>query len=195
MNYQAQIIIILCIAALIAIIINKFRKLPKFIFVFFATLIVVSVCWFTFEKEFPSTGISTDNKKSAPNLVFVESANGVLFSHGETKIKLPILISGDRKFDCIRFVINAEKLKTTEQSFLDKVKFSLILEDGTLLPAYSISFEKYGETSVFPENFILKVFFIPKNNVKYDEVMCVVENNFFEEFIANEISVGSLTND
>jgi len=192
MNAPSQIIIFLCIAAIIALIVNKWRKLPKFIFLFFAIAIVVSVCWLTFEKEGLPQEKTKEVEEAKAQVIFVESAKSVLFTEGKTKINLHLVVSGKRKFDCVRFILNAKDLNTTEQGFVDKVKFSLILNDGTSIPASGIFFEQYDENSSFPEKFILKIFFLPKSGINYDEVRCVVENNFTQTFSASEISFGSL---
>jgi len=192
MNAPSQIIIFLCIVAIIALVVNKWKKLPKFIFLFFAVAIVVSVCWFTFEKKGHLQEETKKNEETKKQVIFVESAKDVLFSQGKTKINLHLVVSGKRKFDCVRFILNAKDLNTTEQGFVDKVKFSLILNDGTSISASGIFFEQYDENSSFPEKFILKIFFLPKNDINYDEVCCVVENNFTQTFSASEISFGSL---
>lgn len=183
------LIIFLCVGAFIALVVDKFKRLPKKVFVFFVVSIVVSVCWLAFERN-------TENKnepkkeESVDPVVYVKAAHDVIFNPGETRISLSVLVDGKRRYDCVRFVMNGKKTKATEQLFLEKVKFSLKTKDGTFISPSGILFVR-GK-SKFPDDFILKVFFLPKGDQDAKDIICIVENGFSEAFSASEISFGSL---
>ena len=86
------------------------------------------------------------------------------------------------------FSLNDKSL--TEQTFIEKTDFLLLSSDGTLLPASGIQFVK-EETTKFPENFILKAFFVLPENLKSSEFQLVVENKFSESLFISEVSVAS----
>lgn len=183
------LIILFSVAASIALIVDKFKKLPKKIFLFLAVSIVVSVCWLAFERN---SGNKNDPKEeeSVDPVIYVKAAHDVIFNPGETRISLSVLVEGKRKYDCVRFVMNGKNTKATEQLFLEKVKFSLRTKDGTFISPTGILFLK-GK-SEFPDDFILKVFFLPKGEQDSKDLICIVENGFSEAFNASEISFGSL---
>lgn len=184
-----KIILVLCLGALTAFVVDRFRKLPKSVFVFFAVAIVSSVCWSILESGSGKDVAVEKGVSSEVPLVFVGTTTDVPVVPGETRVSLPVLISGKRKFDCVRFVFKAENLSVSEQGFIDKVKFSLLYPDGTLSAASGLVMERSEDFS-FPSRFVIKVFF-PASENPSDNVRCIIENGFSESFMASEISVAA----
>lgn len=180
-------ILILCGIALIAFFVNLRKKLPKSVFVFLVVGIVTCLCWHAMESG-QSAAPRKEERTEIP-VVFTEAAQDVVISPGETRIALSVLVSGKRSYDCVRFVMEAGTAAPTEQAFVDKVKFSLLFADGTLVPADGISIEKDGEFS-FPRRFVLKVFFRASESPS-KEMRCVIENGLGFSFNALEVSVGA----
>ena len=180
-------ILILCGIALIAFFVNLRKKLPKSVFVFLVVGIVTCLCWHAMESR-QGAAPPKEEKTEIP-VVFTEAAQNVVITPGETRIALPVLVSGKRSYDCVRFVVETGTAATTEQAFVDKVKFSLLFADGTLVPAAGISIEKDGEFS-FPRRFVLKVFFRASDSSS-KEMRCVIENGLGFSFNAPEVSVGA----
>lgn len=187
-----SLILILCLAALVAFIIDRFKKLPKSVFVFFAVAVVSAVCWSILNSERGGRSQTRDfdetSSAQAP-LVFTEAVRDIVFVPGETRIALPFLVSGAREFDCVRFVFNGVDPNISEQGFLEKVRFSLLFPDGTLVPACSFFFDG-GEASAFPSKFVLKVFFRSSEPAS-GNVRCIVENGFSAPLNVSEIFVAS----
>ena len=184
-----KIILVLCLGALTAFVVDRFRKLPKSVFVFFAVAIVSSVCWSILESGSGKDVAVEKGASSEVPLVFVGTTTDVPVVPGETRVSLPVLISGKRKFDCVRFVFRAENLSVSEQGFIDKVKFSLLYPDGTLSAASGLVMERSEDFS-FPSRFVIKVFF-PSSENPSGNVRCIIENGFSESFMASEISVAA----
>lgn len=190
MNIQA-VILLLCACALAAFLINRKKKLPKAVFLFFSVAIIVSVFFYALGL---GGGDEVDvGKADVPvkPVIFFPAAADISVSPGETRFALPVAVSGERVYDCIRFVLESEDASVTEQSFLDKVRFSLLFSDGSLIPASSIIFSGEEDTA-FPKHFVLKVFFVYPASVSGTEIRCVVENGLNAGLRAAEISVGSL---
>lgn len=187
----------LCIAAVLALLLNLKKKLPKFVFIFFAVAIVVGVSWVALGVKNPglSSNFSNNASSEKPPLVYFGIANNVAVpAGGETRVALPVLVSGARKFDSVRFLFKAKDADFTEQAFMEKVDFSLLFADGTLIPASGIVFSESekSETAAFPEEFVLKVFFkTPKDAVPGD-IRCLIKNGLSTALTAEEISVTSL---
>ena len=186
-----SLILILCLTALAAFIIDRFKKLPKSVFVFFAVAVVSAVCWSILNSdrgETPARDFEETSSSQAP-LVFTEAVKDIVFAPGETRVALPLLVSGKREFDCVRFVFTEVDSNVSEQGFLEKVRFSLLFPDGTLVPASSFIFDD-GEASAFPSNFGLKAFFRGSDSAS-GSVRCIVENGFPVPLKVSEIFVAS----
>ena len=187
------VVIILCGVALLAILLNFFKKLPKFVFVFFAVSIVFSVSWYAMgsgEKKHTDSFL----KSKAPitdSLVFMEVAQNLAISSGETRFSVPVFLTGKRRSDCVRMVIESDNDSLTEQSFIKNVHFSLLSADGTGIPATWIQISKNEQRS-FPKSFVLKIFFDLPETLNTSDFRCVVENNSETAFRVPEISVGAI---
>lgn len=188
------IVIGFCLCAVVALLLNLKKKLPKAVFMFLAVALVVSVSWYSFEKGTKSESVPSEPEapEERAKLVYFEAAKEVLFSSGkETRIALPIAVSGKRELDSVRFLFEVSGGAFTEQSFLEKVKFSLLFSGGTTIPASGIVFSK-EENSLFPDKFVLKVFFRTPEDIYSKDVCCLIENNLECPLVAKEISVGSI---
>lgn len=188
------IVIGFCLCAIVALLLNLKKKLPKAVFMFLAVALVVSVTWYSFEKDAKPAPSSSSQKSEDKKvkLVYFEAAKGVLLSSGkETRIALPIAVSGKRELDSVRFLFEVKDGTFTEQSFLEKVNFSLLFSGESIVPASGIVFAK-EEDSIFPNKFVLKVFFRTPENIYSKDIRCIVENNLGQPLIAKEISVGSV---
>lgn len=186
-------VIILCGIALLAILLNLFKKLPKFVFVFFAVSIVVAVSWYEMDSEGKKHANSffRSNTSVADSLVFMEVAQNLVISAGETRFSLPVFLKGKRSSDCVRMVLESDNDSLTAQSFIKNVHFSLLSADGTRVPATWIQLSK-NEQSSFPKSFVLKIFFDLPETLNTSDFRCVVENNSETTFRVPEISVGAI---
>ena len=185
-----NIILVLCLGALAAFVFDRFRKLPKSVFVFFAVAIVSSVCWNILDSgSEKSSRVSFSAPSETLPVVFSSAAKDVLLPPGETRIALPVLVSGKREYDCVRFVFELPDSDVSEQRFIENVGFSLLFPDGTLVPASALSIGR-GEDSSFPSRFVLKAFF-PTASSSSGSVRCIVENGLSRPLFASDISVGS----
>lgn len=184
-------ILILCGIALFFLLLNIWKKLPKYVFLFLSVLIIVAVSWYSMDRNQESLSVSDAKNKPSKLLVFVNSLRDVVAPPGETRFSLPVYVSGKRDLDCMRMVIESDESAMTEQSFAEKVSFSLLSSDGTLLPATGIKFLK-EENYDFPNHFVLKVFFVLPSELSDSEFRCVVENNLKSTFRISELSVGSV---
>lgn len=199
----AEIILVLCAAAFVAWLINLHVKLPKYVFAFFVVAIVVSLCWFalggngdgnaaTEEKSATQRDVEARAARHVP-AVFIEAARDVTIPLGETRFKLPIFVSGKRRYDCVRFVIGAaDDASLTEQALVSKMRFTLVFADGTRVPEKGISFDSCAD-GAFPKKFVLKIYFAPPEQVasNVSDVLCVVENDTGTIFRVDEISVAA----
>lgn len=199
----SEIILILCAAAFAAWIVNHWVKLPKYVFMFFVVAIVVSLCWFalggngggaaqpaeTPQKSATQRDADAQIARRVP-AVFIEAARDVAIPPGETRFKLPIFISGKRRYDCVRFVLGTDAAALTEQALVSKMRFTLVFADGSRVPEKGIAFETC-DGGAFPQKFVLKVFFAPPEEVAsgVSDVLCVVENDTGTLFRVAEISV------
>lgn len=192
MSIQA-VILLLCVCALVAFFINRKKKLPKSVFLFFSVAIIVSVSFYALDIG-GDDDETVDGNGVVPGktVIFFPAASDISVPPGETRFALPVAVSGERIYDCIRFVLKSEDALITEQSFLDKVRFSLLFSDGSLIPASSIVFSRENDEMAFPKLFVLKVFFVYPASVDGTEIRCVVENGLNSGLRAAEISVGSL---
>ncbi len=187
------VVIILCGVALLAILLNFFKKLPKFVFVFFAVSIVVSVSWYAMgsgEKKHTNSFLKSKTSIT-DSLVFMEVAQNLVISSGETRFSVPVFLTGKRKSDCVRMVLESDNDSLTEQSFIKNARFLLLSEDGTRVPATWIQISKNGQRS-FPKSFILKIFFDLPETLNTSDFRCIVENNSEITFRVPEISVGAI---
>lgn len=185
------VFLLLCLCALIAFFINRYKRLPKFVFLFFSVTIIVFTCFYALNRESADDTVATGSGESGyPVVIFSQVASDIYLSDGETRIALPVSVSGKRKYDCIRFVFNSDDSSITEQGFLDKVHFSLLSSDGTLLPASYLVFSKEDDVD-FPKNFILKVFFIYPTFSEDAKIRCIVENFLDSKLKVAEVSIGS----
>lgn len=200
-------LVAVCVIAAIAWLINRWKKLPRAVFIFLVVTIVCAVCWYAFRREVvignvdsveKSVTQKTAEKKAAAHVpeVFIEAVRDVALPPGETRFSLPVFVAGKRKHDCVRFVLGTDDASLTEQAFVDKVHFSLLFGDGTLVPASGISFGA-SDGAAFPQKFILKVFFVPPESAETladadaAAVRCVAENGTNSVFKIAEISVGA----
>lgn len=182
------LVLVLCSVAVAALLLNIRKKLPKYVFVFLAVSIIVSVSWYTMDSD---RGLENDSENPEKELfVFAEVSKNIAANPGKTKISIPTIVSGKRNLDCVRMVFSLNDKSLTEQTFIEKTDFLLLSSDGTLLPASGIQFVK-EETTKFPENFILKAFFVLPENLKSSEFQLVVENKFSESLFISEVSVAS----
>lgn len=182
----------LCIAALLALLLNLKKKLPKYVFVFFAVAIIVGVSWFALGINPKSVNPKKNNVQARTPLVYMEVTKDVRIpANQEIRISLPVVVSGARRYDGVRFLFKAKDASFTEQAFTEKVRFSLLFSDGTLIPASGIIFSKEGALS-FPDEFVLKVFFDTPKDMSSDDIRCIIENGLGVELLAEEVSVTSL---
>ncbi|MBR6797584.1 MAG: hypothetical protein IKM45_02700 [Opitutales bacterium] len=182
------LVLVLCGVAVMALLLNIRKKLPKYIFVFLSVSIIVSVSWYTMDSGEGMKNDSVDTEKEL--FVFAEVSKNISADPGKTKISIPAVVSGKRNLDCIRMAFSLDSKNLTEQTFIEKTDFLLLSSDGTLLPASSIQFVK-EESTRFPENFILKAFFVLPENLKSAEFQLVVENKFSESLFISEVAVAS----
>lgn len=183
-------VLVLCLLALAAFVIDRFKKLPKSVFVFFAVAVVSAVCWSILDSgngEAPKR--DPEETPTQSPIIFTEAVRNIVFMPGETRIALPLLVSGKREFDCVRFVFEGVASNVSEQGFLEKVRFSLLLPDGALVPASSFFFEA-GEDASFPSVFVLKAFFRSRDSSS-ENVRCIVENGFSDPLKVREVFIGS----
>lgn len=190
---SSWLVLILCALALLAFFVNKRKKLPKPVFLFFAVAIIVSICWYSFDlsENAGTEKVSVQNSSNEKfSVIFVEAAHDVSIASGENRFALPIFADGKKEYLCLRFVFDANDINLTEQSFLDAVQFSLIYPDGTLNSAAMISFMN-SENANFPKSFGLDVLFVlPKHSV-FRDVRCIVENKTEFSFKVSNIFVGT----
>lgn len=191
MDFKTVFILSLCACAVVALIINRYRKLPKSVFAFFAVAIIVSLCWLTFELRNHNARTETfaDVPEDSPD-VFIEAAKDINVPAGETRIALPE-IGFDTHFGNFLRLCFEGNSPVTEQAFLDKVKFYLLLSDGEIVSTTGIFFERDEEKS-FPERFILKILFLSSDKFVPAKARClIIDNGFDFAFAVPEISVGT----
>lgn len=185
-----ETVIILCCIALLAILLNLFKTLPKFIFVFFTVSIVVAVSWYAMGVDVIRDSKIRKEDVEAKSPVFMEFVRNIVISPGETRFSVPVFLSGKRRFDCLRMVFESDHASFTEQVFLENVQFFLLAPDGSLTPESLIQISK-DEVNDFPRNFVLKVFFSLPEMLSTSDFCCVVQNGLNTTFRVSDVSVGS----
>lgn len=185
-----ETVIILCCIALLAILLNLFKTLPKFIFVFFTVSIVVAVSWYAMGVDVIRDSKIRKEDVEAKSPVFMEFVRNIVISPGETRFSVPVFLSGKRSFDCLRMVFESDDASFTEQVFLENVQFFLLAPDGSLTPESLIQISK-DEVNDFPRNFVLKVFFSLPEMLSTSDFCCVVQNGLNTTFRVSDVSVGS----
>ncbi len=185
-----ETVIILCCIALLAILLNLFKTLPKFIFVFFTVSIVVAVSWYAMGVDVIRDSKIRKEDVEAKSPVFMEFVRNIVISPGETRFSVPVFLSGKRRFDCLRMVFESDDASFTEQVFLENVQFFLLAPDGSLTPESLIQISK-DEVNDFPRNFVLKVFFSLSEMLSTSDFRCVVQNGLNTTFRVSDVSVGS----
>lgn len=184
------VVVLFCSLAVLCLLINIWKKLPKSIFAFLSVIIVVSVSWYTMDSGIHQEVVDRRSRLGGENSIFLEALRDVALPHGETRFSLPVFISGKRKGDCLRISFESENELITEQVFIQNVCFSLLAEDGTSIPAEWVQFTK-EDLHKFPKSFVIKVYFVLPEHLSESEFRCSITNGLKDTFRISEISVAS----